>query len=445
MVKKHQPIFKLFNASFTVLIPIALWTVLLGGSYSLNSNLIEHTATKISSTRGEMIYRLAELVLQWNIQHGLVYVPLTATNPANPFLTSPDREVTTSSGLILTQMTSPQMLRQLSKLFGDESVSLTMVGTNPINPENRANQWQQAAIEAYPPGQQPYKNIIDGEFRYLVPLIAKSQCLGCHASQQLQLGDLAGGLSVSFPQESIAASTATLQRQNMISHLVAYLLLCLISSLLILKIQRLIKNLNQEKAQRDQIIDNKTANLRAEIKQHKIARSELQRLATHDPLTGITNRRHFTSVLNKEILRYQRYQTNFSLLILDLDHFKQINDTFGHDCGDFVLKEFAAQVQQWLRKSDIFSRYGGEEFAIIAPNTELDSAKRFADKLVRDINKIEIEYQSHKISISVSIGVANPSLIDKLTSKSLIAITDKALYLAKSSGRNIAVTALAKL
>ena len=127
--------------------------------------------------------------------------------------------------------------------------------------------------------------------------------------------------------------------------------------------------------------------------------------------------------------------------MLDLDHFKQINDNYGHDCGDHVLKEFAARVQLNLRQSDVFVRYGGEEFAIIATNTLLDSAKRFADKLTKDISDMAIKFNGQQVTVTVSIGVANPSLLEKPTAESLISLADKALSQAKHGGRNQAVCA----
>jgi len=185
----------------------------------------------------------------------------------------------------------------------------------------------------------------------------------------------------------------------------------------------------------------KTDILREEIRQHKAARSELQRLATHDPLTGARNRRHFRDTLASEIERFKRYRNNFSLLIIDLDNFQGVNDLYGHDCGDFVLQQFAQFTQQNLRQSDVFVRYGGQEFAIIATNTEFDSAKRFADKLCKSIETHGIHHQSTTIGITVSIGVGSPDSLTKLSAQSLVSATENALRKAKAQGKNCAIGA----
>ncbi|NRA56434.1 MAG: GGDEF domain-containing protein [Gammaproteobacteria bacterium] len=232
----------------------------------------------------------------------------------------------------------------------------------------------------------------------------------------------------------------TLQRQNIITHISIFILLSLISTIALWRIEQLLSSVAAQKKLRDEMMAKKTQSLKQEIKQHKIARNELQRLATHDPLTGLRNKRHFIESLDKELNRYQRYQSHFSILLLDIDNFSQVNDAHGHDCGDYVLQQFAKTISQTLRQSDIFVRYGGEEFAIITTSSQLDSAIRFAEKLISHVNDMAINYQANKISITVSIGVSSPSQLDKPNSQLLVAMADKALHLAKSNGRNMVMT-----
>ena len=194
-------------------------------------------------------------------------------------------------------------------------------------------------------------------------------------------------------------------------------------------------------ANRDLIIEEKTAVLKEEIQQHKEVRSTLQRISTHDPLTGIRNRRHLLESLKNELKRYQRYKSDFSLLLIDLDHFRQINDKYGNECGDIVLKAFAESVKQSLRESDTFARYDGEEFAIIATNTKIDSALRFAEKLVSRVNQETVMYKGYDIALSISIGVTTPSILAKLSSEQLLTSADDALNIAKAQGRNCAIRA----
>jgi len=226
-----------------------------------------------------------------------------------------------------------------------------------------------------------------------------------------------------------------------VSHIAIFAAVCLIHCYFMLNIRRLISNLIGSRDRSLELATQKTDILREEIRQHKTARSELQRLATHDQLTGARNRRHFKDTLANEIGRYKRYRNNFSLLILDLDNFQKINDQHGHDCGDYVLQQFATFVQENLRQSDVFVRYGGQEFAIIATNTEFDSAKRFADKLCRSVEAHSIHHQATTIGITVSIGVGSPNSLKQLSAQNLVSATENALRQAKAQGKNRAIGA----
>ena len=229
------------------------------------------------------------------------------------------------------------------------------------------------------------------------------------------------------------------QEDVFVYHAIAAIILVISHVLFMLQVRRYVTALINDRDNNKIIAEQKTGILQEEIRQHKAARNELQRLATHDQLTGAGNRRHFKDTLNSEMERYKRYRTDFSILILDLDRFQKINDVHGHDCGDFVLQKFAKYIQANLRQSDVFVRYGGQEFAIIAPGTHIDSAKRFADKLCQSIETQGIYYENKTIDITVSIGVGSPSLVKGLTSHGLINATEKALRLAEKQGRNQAL------
>lgn len=159
------------------------------------------------------------------------------------------------------------------------------------------------------------------------------------------------------------------------------------------------------------------------------------RIAIKDDLTGLYNRRYFNERLLDEMERVKRYPVEpVSLLLLDIDLFKNVNDTFGHQRGDAVLVWFAKFLQKTLRKSDIVARYGGEEFAIILINTDLNEAYEVAEDLRRAV-KSESVKENDGLEITVSIGAA--TFFDKMhTFDGLIAKADKALYSAKARGRN---------
>jgi diguanylate cyclase (GGDEF)-like protein len=163
--------------------------------------------------------------------------------------------------------------------------------------------------------------------------------------------------------------------------------------------------------------------------------AELEVSNTIDGLTQIFNRKYWQESLVKEFLRARRYTSDLCLIMLDLDHFKALNDNYGHQGGDMVLVEFAKIVKPLLRDSDIFGRYGGEEFAIILPETDMKGAKDVAERIRLAIFKAVFHYKEQAIRISTSVGVA---MLKRESERyeELIHDADVAMYQAKSSGRN---------
>jgi diguanylate cyclase (GGDEF)-like protein len=166
-------------------------------------------------------------------------------------------------------------------------------------------------------------------------------------------------------------------------------------------------------------------------------RSELKltRLATVDPLTGLANRARLIDVFLWEQAQARRNGTPLSLLMLDLDRFKRINDEYGHEAGDAVLVAFARMLQQRLREIDLISRFGGEEFLVLLNNTDGKRAFAVAEVLRQSLEQLDIEYQGKILKLTVSIGVAEYGP-DGLDLDTLSRVADKRLYQAKASGRN---------
>jgi diguanylate cyclase (GGDEF)-like protein len=157
----------------------------------------------------------------------------------------------------------------------------------------------------------------------------------------------------------------------------------------------------------------------------------LERRASTDMLTGIYNRLRFNEFLDREINEFRRYQHSLSLIMFDMDHFKKINDTFGHHAGDRVLQDMAKLISANIREVDIFARWGGEEFMILSSHTDVEHAAQLAEKLRTEVEAHRFEGPA---SISCSFGVTQFGNQD--TAESLIARADKALYQAKTEGRN---------
>jgi diguanylate cyclase (GGDEF)-like protein len=162
---------------------------------------------------------------------------------------------------------------------------------------------------------------------------------------------------------------------------------------------------------------------------------EIFRLSTVDGLTQVYNRRYFMETLERELSRARRYDRPLALLIFDIDHFKQCNDTYGHRAGDYVLRHIAEVINSRARKVDVVARYGGEEFAIILPEIDLAGADLFGEKIRKMVEAESFVFEGKKIAITVSIGVAELAA-ECANADDLIKTSDRRLYLAKEGGRN---------
>jgi len=162
---------------------------------------------------------------------------------------------------------------------------------------------------------------------------------------------------------------------------------------------------------------------------------EIYRLTTIDGLTQIYNKRYFLETLEREIARSQRYRRSLSLVMFDIDHFKKINDSYGHLAGDYVLKHLASTVKTKIRREDLFARYGGEEFAIVLPEIDGINSKAFAEKIRQLVEKQDFRFENTRIQVTISMGVG--AIDDEHNdAATLIKQADDFLYAAKSAGRN---------
>jgi diguanylate cyclase len=160
----------------------------------------------------------------------------------------------------------------------------------------------------------------------------------------------------------------------------------------------------------------------------------LTEMNERDALTGVYNRRFLENQVQEEIERWRRYHRPFSVIFLDLDHFKRLNDNHGHHCGDLVLKAVAQAVAGRIRRTDYFARYGGEEFCCLLPETELAAALHLAESLRALIATQEVRCEGASVRITASLGVASAAGADDPAS--LLRRADQELYRAKTEGRN---------
>ncbi len=162
---------------------------------------------------------------------------------------------------------------------------------------------------------------------------------------------------------------------------------------------------------------------------------EIYRLTIIDGLTQVYNKRYLFEALEREIIRARRHARELSLLMFDIDHFKQINDEHGHLAGDFVLKELARVIQARIRRDEVLARYGGEEFVVMLPETQLDGARMLAESLRERVAEHSFVFQTDQIRVTISIGVAALTESDKSATE-LLKRADELLYEAKRTGRN---------
>ncbi|MDP1525398.1 MAG: diguanylate cyclase [Rhodocyclaceae bacterium] len=202
---------------------------------------------------------------------------------------------------------------------------------------------------------------------------------------------------------------------------------------------RMLNRLEEERIAHYSALETMNKGLEAQVAERtralEQANQQLEQLVRTDPLTGAANRRHFVEQAQIEIQRARRDNTPLSLLMIDLDHFKRINDTWGHAAGDEVLRNFSRIALAPLRATDLFARLGGEEFAVLLPNTGLDGAVEVALRILEATRQQSIDHSNGQIRYNASIGAAVLA-VQETSYESLLKRADAALYRAKEEGRD---------
>lgn len=204
---------------------------------------------------------------------------------------------------------------------------------------------------------------------------------------------------------------------------------------MIAQLHALVTNLEARVAERTADLVATNERLKTQLDEINELRAQLQEQSIRDLLTGLFNRRYLAEILPQEIARAKREQQPISFLMIDLDHFKRINDTYGHDAGDHALAILGACFLSHSRASDVVCRYGGEEFLMVLPNISLDDARVRALRLRDTIAKSLINYDGDQFRVTLSIGVASFP-VHGTDAKAVLNVADQALYMAKATGRN---------
>ncbi|SFC20416.1 diguanylate cyclase (GGDEF) domain-containing protein [Marinospirillum celere] len=432
----RQTFIKIIRSPWALLLPLPFWAVVVGLLYWHNQQILDEAGYEMARQRGEVAFTLIQTMRHWNTEHGGVYAPLTEDTPENPYLDVPEKTITSPSGIQLTSLNPAYMTRQLSELMQGSELEINLTSRRLMNPNNQPDVWEAKVLNYLEEtGASEYVETQGEQLRYMAPLYMEPGCLACHAHMGYEVGDLRGGLSVSFPKTYIQRMTHELHRESRSTHLLAFLLLSATGSLAIYGLRRLLTSLNLERSQREAIIHERTASLHEEILRSRESQQKLNYLAHHDELTGAKNRRWILRQLDNLLEAGDLEPLNLAVIMLDIDHFKKINDTYGHDAGDQVLKNFVRTLQQELRETDQLGRYGGEEFLVLLPHTSQEAAWKVAERLRLAVEASLTSYQTHQLKITTSLGISlQPQ--QPVDSEQLINRADEALYQAKKSGRN---------
>ena len=362
--------------------------------------------------RANVLFSSIVLTRKWNAGYGGVYVEKRKGVKSNPYLKNPDIE--TVDGKVYTKKNPAVMTREISEYAGKEGrFSFRITSLNLLNPNNEPDEFERKALQSFESGEEEASLIVTTNnktyYRYMAPLYVEESCLECHSEQGYKTGEIRGGISVTFDIGDIQG--------RLKSNSYMLIILGIVSTLILLGIvffftKRLVNQLS-------------------------MARRKMEIMAITDGLTGIFNRRYVISKFGVEFDRAKRLNRNLGCILIDIDYFKKINDTYGHLTGDKVLKEATVLIGDTIRTYDVLGRYGGEEFLVILPEANFETAKILAERIRKHLRQNEtiIPYLSKDAVFTISLGVAEMRDDDK-NIDDVIGRADKGLYQAKGDGRD---------
>ncbi|MDA3935791.1 MAG: diguanylate cyclase [Actinomycetota bacterium] len=370
--------------------------------------------TETLRAQGSSTFDLIYDARTWNAGHGGVWVEKSDTVDTNQWLLKIgiDADISTTDGRDLTLRNPSAMTRELSEITKSErGVTFHLTSFDALNPYNDPDPWELEALESFENGET-WAETLDREadpqvYRYMEPLYLDDSCTQCHAVQGYSAGDFRGGISINIPLEEF---DRLLIQPRIVLGVLGFLTLVFGASI----IQYLVKRLGRK-------IDEAT--------------EQLEHLAVTDVLTQIPNRRATLERLSHEHSRSIRTESPLSVISIDIDHFKSINDTLGHAAGDHVLKEIARRLTESVREYDGIGRIGGEEFLVIAPDTDSKDAHALGERIISAIRRDPFTAdEGMPLIVTASAGVA--TLAADESEDSLLARADGALYDAKDAGRD---------
>jgi len=358
------------------------------------------------------IFNSIVITRKWNASYGGVYVEKKPGIESNPFLENPD--IRTVDGRIFTKKAPAVMTREISELAARKGpFTFHITSLKPLNPKNKPDEFEARALQLFEKGE---KEVYQKEtrddmtyFRYMAPLYVEKECLECHAKQGYAIGEIRGGISVTFNVEDILH----IQKSNtIIIALLATLSISALLGLLFFFTFRMARKISD-------------------------TRQQIENLAILDALTGLFNRRHVMERFSEELERAKRLQNDLGCIMIDIDNFKTINDTYGHLVGDKTLREVSDILKNSIRTYDIAGRYGGEEFLIVLPDTGFEDTLMLAERIRTNIKTQPVAKSdlTPAITVTISLGIASIRDTD-IAIDNMIKRADDGLYAAKKSGKD---------
>ncbi len=351
---------------------------------------------------------------EWNSGYGGVYVVKQGKVETNHYLRKMgiDPDVRDVGGRVYTLRNHAIMTAEISRMSERENgAKFRMISLAPLDPANTPDNLEQRVLRGFTTGEREFARLEEGQsppaYRYIRPLYVDQSCLLCHKSQGYAIGDVIGAISISLPV-SIVLAENRISKILIILGAVATIVIVLAGIYFFTR--RLVIKLD-------------------EVQRHLVLQ------ATTDELTAVMNRRTILKRLEEEQQRAIRLRETLCIMIIDLDHFKRINDTYGHLFGDVVLKSVVARIRDTVRTYDIIGRIGGEEFLIISPGIQMEEAISLAERVRTLISELEIEHGEQYIVVTVSAGLTALESGD-MGVVPMMMRADRALYMAKEQGRN---------
>ena len=422
---------KNFLIYFTVTV-IFFFTLFILKYINDTRNDYQAISEKILYEQASTLFNNIVTLRKWNSDHGAIYVKANDSIQPNPYLK--DNHTYTKDNELLIKINPAWMTRQISELSNKkEKYYFKITSLQPINPNNAPDNFEKTALENMKrnKSKEVYTSLENDKFNFMGALKVEQSCLECHTTQGYNIGDTIGGLRVSIPIDNYLHNMEIVDSKTELLYLITILTSIVFILLITYTVNSIyVRELNILKL-------NKTLEVKVNqrTKELKNANKKLLEISSVDFLTNIPNRRYFFEVGNKSFHLAKREKHPLSIIYIDIDHFKSINDNYGHNIGDEILKLVSSKMNKLIRKSDILARTGGEEFTILLNNTDKENAFILAEKLRTTIENSCYRDKEFEIQVTISLGISELQNDDEELD-SIINRADKALYKAKNESRN---------